>query len=199
MIGNPEATEDEMISAAGAAQAHEFILHQPDKYDTAVAEAGMSLSGGQKQRIAISRALLRPAEILIMDDSTSALDLGTEAQLFKALGEGYGNMTKIIIAQRIATVMRADRIAVLDKGRIVGIGSHTELLDSCDVSVLRELLDRSNVDVHTCSARDIVEDYRDIHSVSDSSEVCHETLLSSLVIVRSNMEQSVSAHCLSLL
>ncbi|MBO5599158.1 MAG: ABC transporter ATP-binding protein [Oribacterium sp.] len=139
MIGNPEADEDEMIKAARAAQADEFILHQPDKYDTTVAEAGMSLSGGQKQRIAISRALLKPAEILILDDSTSALDLGTEARLFKALDEGYEKLTKIIIAQRIATVMRADRIAVMDKGRIVGIGSHNELMENCDV--YREIYD----------------------------------------------------------
>jgi len=139
MIGNPEAEEDEMVKAARAAQADEFILHQPDKYDTTVAEAGMSLSGGQKQRIAISRALLKPAEILILDDSTSALDLGTEARLFKALDEGYEKLTKIIIAQRIATVMRADRIAVMDKGRIVGIGSHNELMENCDV--YREIYD----------------------------------------------------------
>jgi ATP-binding cassette subfamily B protein len=139
MIGSPEAGEEEMIKAARAAQADEFILHQPDKYDTTVAEAGMSLSGGQKQRIAISRALLKPAEILILDDSTSALDLGTEARLFKALDEGYEKLTKIIIAQRIATVMRADRIAVMDKGRIVGIGSHNELMENCDV--YREIYD----------------------------------------------------------
>ena len=139
MIGNPEADEDEMVKAARAAQADEFILHQPDKYDTTVAEAGMSLSGGQKQRIAISRALLKPSEILILDDSTSALDLGTEARLFKALDEGYEKLTKIIIAQRIATVMRADRIAVMDKGRIVGIGSHNELMENCDV--YREIYD----------------------------------------------------------
>ena len=139
MIGNPEATEDEMISAARVAQAHEFILRQPDSYDTPVAEAGMSLSGGQKQRIAISRALLRPAEILILDDSTSALDLGTESRLFKALRGDYEKMTKIIIAQRIATVMRADRIAVMDKGRIVGMGTHKELMNSCDV--YREIYD----------------------------------------------------------
>ena len=139
MIGNPGTDEEDMIKAARAAQADEFISHQPDKYDTTVAEAGMSLSGGQKQRIAISRALLKPAEILILDDSTSALDLGTEARLFKALDEGYGNLTKIIIAQRIATVMRADRIAVMDKGRIVGIGSHNELMENCDV--YREIYD----------------------------------------------------------
>lgn len=139
MIGNPQATEDEMISAARVAQAHEFILRQPDSYDTPVAEAGMSLSGGQKQRIAISRGLLRPAEILILDDSTSALDLGTESRLFKALRGDYEKMTKIIIAQRIATVMRADRIAVMDKGRIVGMGTHKELMNSCDI--YREIYD----------------------------------------------------------
>ncbi len=89
--------------------------------------------------MAISRALLRDAEILILDDSTSALDLGTEDRLFKALDANYGHLTRIIIAQRIATVMRADRIAVLDRGRIVGLGSHEELMASCPV--YREIYD----------------------------------------------------------
>ena len=93
----------------------------------------MSLSGGQRQRIAISRALLRKAEILILDDSTSALDLRTEAALFAALRKNYADCTKVIIAQRIATVMRADRIAVLDHGRIVGCGTHERLMESCEV------------------------------------------------------------------
>ena len=139
MIGNTSASEEQMISAAKAAQADAFISEQPESYDTPVAEAGMSLSGGQKQRIAISRALLKHADILILDDSTSALDLGTEARLFNALNEGYRKMTKIIIAQRIATVMRADRIAVLDRGHIVGMGSHDELMHSC--TVYREIYD----------------------------------------------------------
>ena len=139
LIGNAGASEEEMQRAAKAAQADSFIQAQPEGYDTPVAEAGMSLSGGQKQRIAISRALIKPSEILIMDDSTSALDLGTEANLFKALDENYARRTRIIIAQRIATVMRADRIAVLDRGRIVGMGSHEELMKSS--AVYREIYD----------------------------------------------------------
>ncbi|MBQ3668144.1 MAG: ABC transporter ATP-binding protein [Clostridia bacterium] len=133
LIGKEGASKTETEKAARAAQAEEFILEQPQGYDTPVAEGGMSLSGGQKQRIAISRALIKDAEILVLDDSTSALDLGTEARLFKALGEGYGKLTKIIIAQRIATVMRADKIAVLDRGEIVGLGTHEELLNTNEV------------------------------------------------------------------
>ncbi len=139
LIGKPDADDEEVKRAARAAQADGFITAQPEGYDTPVAEAGMSLSGGQKQRIAISRALIKPAEILVLDDSTSALDLGTEARLFKALGEEYSKLTRIIIAQRIATVMRADRIAVLERGRIVGLGSHDELMASCPV--YREIYD----------------------------------------------------------
>ena len=139
LIGKDDASQEEVEKAARAAQAEEFILTQPEGYDTPVAEAGMSLSGGQKQRIAISRALIKDAEILILDDSTSALDLGTEAKLFKALNENYGDRTKIIIAQRIATVMRADRIAVLDRGSIVGLGTHKSLMSSC--RVYREIYD----------------------------------------------------------
>ena len=139
LIGKPGAGDDEIQKAASCAQADEFIRLQQNGYDTPVAEAGMSLSGGQKQRVAISRALLRDAEILILDDSTSALDLGTEDRLFKALDANYGHLTRIIIAQRIATVMRADRIAVLDRGRIVGLGSHGELMASCPV--YREIYD----------------------------------------------------------
>ncbi|MBQ9408322.1 MAG: ABC transporter ATP-binding protein, partial [Clostridia bacterium] len=138
-IGHEGASDEEIRHAAQAAQADEFISAQPEQYDTPVAEAGMSLSGGQKQRIAISRALLKNAEILVLDDATSALDLGTEAKLFKALDAQYSRVTKIIIAQRIATVMRADRIAVLDRGRIVGTGKHDELLQGC--AVYKEIYD----------------------------------------------------------
>ena len=138
-IGREGASDEEIRHAAQAAQADEFISAQPEQYDTPVAEAGMSLSGGQKQRIAISRALLKNAEILVLDDATSALDLGTEAKLFKALDAQYSRVTKIIIAQRIATVMRADRIAVLDRGRIVGTGKHDELLQGC--AVYKEIYD----------------------------------------------------------
>ena len=143
-IGKPDATEAEIRTAAQAAQADDFILRQHDGYDTAVAEGGMSLSGGQRQRIAIARALLKGGEILIFDDSTSALDLKSEARLYEALREQYSGITKILIAQRIASIRNADRIVVLDGGTIAAVGSHDELLqtspvyrDICD-SQLRE-------------------------------------------------------------
>ena len=132
-LGRPDAPEEEVRRAAKAAQAEGFILEQPDGYDTAVAEGGMSLSGGQRQRIAISRALLKNATFLILDDSTSALDLRTEAALYQALEENYSGQTRIIIAQRIAAARRADRIAVLDEGTIIACGTHEELLATCPV------------------------------------------------------------------
>ena len=128
-IGRPSATEEEIRQAAEDAQALDFILRQPEGFDTAVAERGMSLSGGQRQRIAIARALLKDSDVLIFDDSTSALDLRTEAALYKALRERYAHRTKIIIAQRIASVRNADRIAVLDQGRIAACGTHKELME----------------------------------------------------------------------
>ena len=131
--GRREAAEDELRAAARAAQADDFISRQPQGYDTPVAERGMSLSGGQRQRVAISRALLRRSEILILDDATSALDLRTEAALYEALGRDYAGVTRIIVAQRVASIKDADQIAVLDRGRIVGCGTHRELLRSCPV------------------------------------------------------------------
>lgn len=128
--GNEEATEEEISAAAKIAQAEEFISSAPDGYDTFVAERGTSLSGGQKQRLSIARAVLKNAEILIFDDSTSALDLKTEADLYSAL-EGAGSCTKIIVAQRIASVRRADRIIVLENGQIAACGTHDELVLSC--------------------------------------------------------------------
>ena len=147
LIGRPGATEEEMRFAAQCAQADDFILAQPQGYDTPVAEGGMSLSGGQRQRIAIARALLKltgmnvidPAGsslrsgILILDDSTSALDLKTEAALYDALQAHFSHTTRIVIAQRITTARRADRIAVMDHGRLVGCGTHAELMESCSV------------------------------------------------------------------
>ncbi|MDE5908026.1 MAG: ABC transporter ATP-binding protein/permease [Lachnospiraceae bacterium] len=118
-------------SAASIAQADEFISSTSEGYETAVAERGMSLSGGQKQRISIARAVLRHAEIFIFDDSTSALDLKTEADLYQALKKSHPESTKIIIAQRIASVRTADRIVVLENGSISACGTHEELLKSC--------------------------------------------------------------------
>lgn len=129
--GAPGAAAEKIKAAAITAQADDFISATPDGYDTAVAERGMSLSGGQKQRISIARAVLKSAEILIFDDSTSALDLKTEADLYAALQKANPESTKIIIAQRIASVRRADRIVVLENGRITACGPHEELIKSC--------------------------------------------------------------------
>lgn len=129
--GKPEASQEEIIQAAGAAQAEPFIQSSPEGFDTMVAERGMSLSGGQKQRISIARSIVKGAEILIFDDSTSALDLKTEADLYAALKETDPKSTKIIIAQRIASARQADRIVVLEDGRIAACGTHEELMKNC--------------------------------------------------------------------
>ena len=129
--GAPGASKEAITAAAATAQAEDFILHTPNGYDTIAAERGMSLSGGQKQRVSIARAVVKPAEILIFDDSTSALDLKTEADLYAALQKSNPQSTKIIIAQRIASVRRADRIVVLENGKIMACGSHEELMESC--------------------------------------------------------------------
>lgn len=131
--GNPSAAEAQVGRAAQIAQADDFIKSSSDGYDTPVAERGMSLSGGQKQRISIARAILKSAEILIFDDSTSALDLKTEAALYDSLQKQNPHSTKLIVAQRIASVRRADRIVVLNNGSIAACGTHEELLDCCEI------------------------------------------------------------------
>jgi ATP-binding cassette subfamily B protein len=129
-FGKPEATMEEIIAAAKAAQAHDFITAFPEGYETPVGERGVTLSGGQKQRIAIARALLVDPRILILDDATSSVDFQTEQRLRKALAVLMEGRTSFIIAQRISTVLDADLILVLDKGRIVAQGRHEELLES---------------------------------------------------------------------
>lgn len=129
--GSEKASDEEIRAAAAIAQADDFIRSAAQGYDTPVAERGMSLSGGQKQRISIARAVLKKAEILIFDDSTSALDLKTEASLYEALRMARPESTKILIAQRIASVRLADRIVVLNQGGIEACGTHDELLASC--------------------------------------------------------------------
>lgn len=129
--GADNASTEEISAAAAIAQADDFIQTTPDGYGTMVAERGMSLSGGQKQRISIARAVLKSAEILIFDDSTSALDLRTEASLYTALHKTKPECTKILIAQRIASARQADRIVVLNNGCIEACGIHEELLNNC--------------------------------------------------------------------
>lgn len=131
--GCETATDEEVKTAAKIAQAEEFIDGFNDGYDTMISEKGASLSGGQKQRMAIARAIIKKPEILIFDDSTSALDLSTEAKLHKALRENLSGVTVIMIAQRIASVMRADKIAVLENGQICAFGTHKELMESSSV------------------------------------------------------------------
>ena len=131
--GNPNASEDEILSAAKTAQADGFITSAPNGYDTVIAERGMSLSGGQRQRLSIARAVVKPAEILIFDDSTSALDLKTEAGFYSALRKTRRTATKLIVAQRIASVRQADRIIVLENGHVAASGTHQELLAGCRI------------------------------------------------------------------
>jgi ATP-binding cassette subfamily B protein len=139
-FGRTEATLDEVIAAAQAAEAHDFITSFPQGYDTPVGERGATLSGGQKQRIAIARALLLDPHILILDDSTSSVDLATEARIQKALDRlmkrpdhAGARRTSLVIAQRISTVMNADQILVLDKGEIVARGTHAELMEESPI------------------------------------------------------------------
>jgi ATP-binding cassette subfamily B protein len=131
--GRPEATEEEVFAAAKAAQAHEFIMSFPNGYETEVGQRGVNLSGGQKQRIAIARALLVQPKILILDDSTSAVDVETEARIQTALEQLMADRTSFIIAQRISTVLSADKIVVLDRGQIAATGTHTELMASSPI------------------------------------------------------------------
>lgn len=128
--GSPDATDEEVKEAAKMAQAHEFITAFPEGYDTMVGQRGVNLSGGQKQRVAIARALLVKPKILILDDSTSAVDVETEAEIENALETLMDDTTSFIIAQRISTVLKADKILVLDNGRIVAEGNHDELMDT---------------------------------------------------------------------
>jgi len=129
----PEATEEEVIAAAKAAAAHDFIMSFPEGYNTRVGERGVTLSGGQKQRIAIARALLMDPRILILDDSTSSVDFATEYRIQRALDKLMQGRTSFVIAQRISTVRNADLILVLDKGRLVAQGKHEELLENSPI------------------------------------------------------------------
>lgn len=131
--GKEDATDSEIEEAARIAQASEFIAGMPDGFAATIAQSGTNISGGQKQRLSIARALVRRPEVYLFDDSFSALDFKTDAKLRAALKQATGNATVVIVAQRVSTVMDADQIIVLDEGRIVGLGRHQELLQSCPV------------------------------------------------------------------
>ncbi|CUH94694.1 hypothetical protein P22_0760 [Propionispora sp. 2/2-37] len=126
--GNEQATQYEIEQAARNAQAHDFIMNFPHGYDTELGQGGVNVSGGQKQRLCIARAMLKQPAILLLDDSTSALDTATEAKVRQALQRNFNNTTVLLVAQRISSVKEADKIIVLDDGKISGIGTHTELL-----------------------------------------------------------------------
>ena len=131
--GNENATEQEVIDACKAAQAHDFVMSFPDGYNTDLGQGGVNVSGGQKQRLCIARALLKKPKILILDDSTSAVDTFTDSKIREAFKNDIPNTTKIIIAQRISSVEDADKIIVLDDGKITDIGSHSELMERSEI------------------------------------------------------------------
>ena len=137
--GDENATDEQIEHVCKLACADEFIQTFPDKYDTYIEQGGSNVSGGQKQRLCIARALLKKPKILILDDSTSAVDTKTDAMIRRAFREEIPNTTKIIIAQRVSSVCDADKIIVLDNGRIVDAGSHDELYARCDI--YREVYD----------------------------------------------------------
>jgi ATP-binding cassette subfamily B protein len=131
--GNAEATDEEMIHACTLALADGFIQAFPDKYDTFIEQGGANVSGGQKQRLAIARAVIKKPAVMLFDDSFSALDMKTDVTLRKALAEHITDSTRIIVAQRVGTILHAEQIIVLDEGRIVGKGTHKELMETCEI------------------------------------------------------------------
>lgn len=141
--GNPQAQSDDIFVSTSVAQADNFINETPEGYETIITQGGNNVSGGQKQRLSIARALLKESEFILFDDATSALDLKTEANLYEALNQMKKDVTKIIIAQRIASVRQADNILILEDGRLIALGTHSELLDKCDI--YREIY-RSQID-----------------------------------------------------
>ncbi|GIV77520.1 MAG: ABC transporter ATP-binding protein [Litorilinea sp.] len=159
-FGRPDATDEEVIAAAKAAAAHDFIMSFPQGYDTPVGERGTTLSGGQKQRIAIARALLLDPRILILDDSTSSVDVATEALIQQALDRLMKGRTSFVIAQRISTVLHADLILVLEKGRIVAQGKHADLMEESPIyaEIYRSQLVEDAPAVSTESTEELIEE-----------------------------------------
>ena len=131
--GNPGATDEELIEACRLAQADDFVQSFPDGYDTMIEQGGTNVSGGQKQRLCIARALLKKPKILILDDSTSAVDTKTDAQIRAGFAQYIPETTKIIIAQRVASVEHADLILVMDNGKISAMGDHAYLMENSDI------------------------------------------------------------------
>ena len=131
--GNADATDAEIEEACRAAAADAFIRNFPDGYDTELGQGGVNVSGGQKQRLCIARALISKPKIIILDDSTSAVDTATDAAIRKALNEELSSTTTIIIAQRIASVMDADRIVIMNEGKIDDVGTHAELMQRSEI------------------------------------------------------------------
>ena len=140
--GDKNATDEEMVHACKLAQADDFIRSFPDGYDTHIEQGGTNVSGGQRQRLCIARALLKKPKILILDDSTSAVDTQTDALIRKALAEERPEVTKIIIAQRVSSLMDADKIIVMDGGKIVAVGKHEDLIRKC--AIYREVYQSQN-------------------------------------------------------
>ncbi len=132
--GDPDATDEQIIEAAKAAQAHDFIMEKENGYDTELGQGGNTVSGGQRQRLCLARAFVKKPKVLILDDTTSAVDTETDAKIRAALRtDAFAGITKIIIAQRITSIMDADRIIVMDNGVINGMGTHEELLKTNDI------------------------------------------------------------------
>ena len=143
-FGAPDATDEEIESAARLAQAHEFIVELPEGYDTVIGERGITLSGGQRQRIAIARAIAMSPRILILDDATAAVDATTEARIRLGLREAMKGRTTLIIAHRLSTISLADEVVVLDHGRVVARGTQAELAESSPV--YREIYEHGLID-----------------------------------------------------
>jgi subfamily B ATP-binding cassette protein MsbA len=149
--GRPDASDEEIIAAAKAAYAYDFIMKMPKKFDTVIGEKGVRLSGGEQQRICIARAILKNAPLLILDEATSFLDTESEAMVQKALENLMQNRTALIIAHRLSTIKRADKIAVVSEGKIVEEGTHAELLKKG--GVYRHLYDMQFRDEETKTAK----------------------------------------------